>query len=97
MMAQNDRRVGSIRRLGRPDNAQILPPWADGIGVLATQTTRDLKNVIQVVRHPGRKMLAEGHSPELRMSSRAVKIGRCESQASKPLKALHAKRTERIQ
>ena len=42
-------------------------------------------------------MLAERHSPEFRMSSRAVKVGRCESQASKPLKALRAKRTERIQ
>jgi hypothetical protein len=53
-----------------------LAPGPYGIRVLPAQDPSNLSQVIQIVNHPRREMLAEGYSAELRMVAGTFKI-RC--------------------
>ena len=48
--------------------------------VLPRQRSRDLDDMIEVVRDPGREELAQRNRSELRMASRPVEIGVCHAQ-----------------
>ena len=67
------------------------------MGVLATHAPRDLDQVIQVVSHPGREMLAEGNLAELGVSPGTLQICWCKPHRYEAPQAVRAKVTEGVQ
>ena len=53
---------------------RVLPPRPDVVADLHREHTRDLHQVIQIVRGPRREQLAGGDRPELRVNAGAVQI-----------------------
>ena len=56
------------------DDPQIGSPWADLVRVLAREHSRDLHNVIEVVRDPRGEELAQRHDAELGMPPATIEV-----------------------
>ena len=66
---------GARSALCAADDAQIGAPRANFVTVLSRQRSRDLDDMIEVVRDPGREKLPQRDRSELGMTSLPVEIG----------------------
>ena len=69
---------------------QVFSPWTHRLGVLAAHHTGDLRDVTEVVRHPGGKQLPEGYRTELGVAATPVEVVTRDSQR---LQAAEARRS----
>src|SRR5262245_1153786 len=56
------------------DAATVAAPGADSGGVLPPQHSRELHDVIEVVRDPGGEQLTQRHDAELGMTAAAIEV-----------------------
>lgn len=75
---------------GVVQHRQVFSPWTDGLGVLASHYTGDLRDVAEVVRYPGGKQLPEGYRTELGVAPTPVQVVTRDSQR---LQAAEARRS----
>ena len=78
-------------------HAQVLFPRPDGFAILMRHHTRELMQMIQIVRRPRGKKLPQGHSAEIRMPAAAVKVGGSEIEVSQMLQIFGAQACEFVQ
>jgi putative YphP/YqiW family bacilliredoxin len=79
------------------DDTQIRPPRAYFIGVLPGEHARNLGDVIEVVRNPGREQLAKRHRTQLRMPPAAIEIGTGEVERLKRVEIRLTQRGELVE
>src|SRR5262249_59600728 len=66
-------------------------------GVLTRQHTRNLDDVIEVVRHPGGEELTERHDAERGVSPSAIEVGVRQAQGFQVAQVVPAQRRELVQ
>src|SRR5918994_5830878 len=76
---------------------QVFSPWTHGLGILATHHAGNLRDMAEVVRHPGGKQLSKGYRAELGMAAAPVQVVTGDSQRLQAAEAGRSCFDERVQ
>jgi len=79
------------------EHRQVRHPGAHGLGVDLPHDPRDLTQVTEIMRDPGREQLSEGDRAELGMASASAEVSRGQPERSQPSEVGLPKRLERVE